>query len=58
MRKSALTLYYQTIHSLMIIDLEAARRFNEQNPKLWMSEALTAELLMKENRKKAAIDHA
>jgi hypothetical protein len=57
-RKSALTLYYQTIHSVMINDLGAARRLIEQNPKLWMREALTAEVLVKENRKEAAIDHA
>ena len=52
MRKSAFTLYYQAARSILINDFEGARSYIKQNPKMWMQEALTTELLVKENRKK------
>jgi hypothetical protein len=58
MRKSAFTLYYQAALSILINDLEGARSYIEQNPKMWMREALTTEILIKENRKEEALIHA
>lgn len=58
MKRSTFTLYYQTIHSMLVNNLDEARQLIDQNPKLWMREALTAELLMKENRKEEAFNHA
>lgn len=58
MKNSVFTLYYQASQSILTNDFEGARRFIDQNPKLWMREALTAELLAKENQKEEAIAHA
>ncbi|MGM7724672.1 hypothetical protein [Metabacillus sp. Hm71] len=58
MRKSAFTLYYQAARSILINDFEGARSYIKQNPKMWMQEALTTELLVKENRKEDAFNHA
>jgi hypothetical protein len=58
MRKSAFTLYYQSARSILINDFEGARSYIKQIPKMWMREALTTELLVKENRKEDAFIHA
>jgi hypothetical protein len=58
MRKSAFTLYYQAARSILINDFEGARSYIKQNPKMWMQEALTTELFVKENRKEDAFSHA
>lgn len=58
MRTSAITLYYQAAKCILIDYLEGARRFTEQVPRMWMQEALTAEILVKENRNEDAMLHA
>ncbi|WML48632.1 hypothetical protein RCG23_00295 [Neobacillus sp. PS3-34] len=58
MRKTTFTLYYEAARAIIMGDLKKARILIEQNPKPWMREALTAEVLVKENRMNEAVTHA